>query len=139
MYEFKKPDAAKGHSGIQHYNKCKGFIGSNSFYEFIDHLGRQPRIHSCFSYCINGDDPLVIGETRVNCVDLPPEERDKIICLYPEETCEQTTVRSEFGDNNASISPEIAIYAMLICTPLQFIFEFMCIMLAKTKGKQICF
>ena len=118
MYEFKKPDASKGHSGVEHYNKCKGYIASNSFYEFIEHKGRQPRIHTCFSYCINGDDPLVIGETRINCVDLPPEERDKIICLYPEEICEQTTVKSEFGDSNASISPELAVYAMLICTPL---------------------
>jgi hypothetical protein len=45
-------------------------------------------------------------------------------------------VRSEFGDNNASISPELAVYAMLICTPLQFIFEFLCIALAKTRGKR---
>jgi hypothetical protein len=101
----------------------------------IDHFNRQAHIHTCFSYCINGDDPNVIGETRVNCVDLPPEERDKIICLYPEEECEMTTVASEFGDNNASISPEIAVYAMLICTPLQFIFELLCVMLARTKSK----
>ena len=87
-------------------------------YDFIEHKGRQPRIHTCFSYCINGDDPHVIGETRVNCVDLPPEERDKIICLYPEEECEQTSVASEFGGHDASISPELAVYAMLICTPL---------------------
>jgi hypothetical protein len=71
----------------------------------------------------------------MNCVDLPPEERDKIICLYPEEECEQTSVASEFGEYNASISPELAVYAMLICTPLQFIFELMCIALARTKSK----
>ena len=71
----------------------------------------------------------------MNCVDLPPEERDKIICLYPEEECEQTSVASEFGDHDASISPELAVYAMLICTPLQFIFELMCVFLAKTRSK----
>ena len=56
----------------------------------INFLNRQPRIHTCFSYCINGDDMDVIGETRLNCVDLPPNERDQIICLYPSEQCEVT-------------------------------------------------
>jgi len=58
----------------------------------------------------------VIGETRVNCVELPVEERDKIVCAYPEETCEETSVASEAADSGISI--EIAIYAMLIVTPL---------------------
>ncbi len=39
-------------------------------------MNRQARVHTCFSYCINGDDPNVIGETRSNCVDLAPEDRD---------------------------------------------------------------
>jgi hypothetical protein len=73
----------------------------------------------------------------VNCVDLPPSERDKIICLYPDEVCEQTSVANEFGEHDASISPELAVYAMLICTPLQFLFEFMCVVLAKTRSKTL--
>ena len=60
----------------------------------------------------------MIGETRTNCVDLDPSERDKIICLYPEEECEKTTVPSEYGHEDAAVSPEIAVYALLICTPL---------------------
>ena len=36
-----------------------------------------------------------------------------------------------------SVSPIIAVYAMLIATPLQFIFEFMCVALARMKGKNI--
>ncbi len=44
---------------------------------------------------------------------------------------------SEFGTGDASISPELAVYAMLICTPLQFIFEFICVVLARTKGKTL--
>jgi hypothetical protein len=105
----------------------------NADYEVIPHLERQPRIHTCFTSCINGDDPLVIGETRVNCVELPVEERDKIVCAYPEETCEQTSVPSEIGDSGISV--EIALYAMLIVTPLQFVFEFICVWLARMKGK----
>lgn len=66
---------------------------------------------------------------------MPPSERDKMICLYPEETCEKTSVGSQFGNGDASVSPEIAVYAMLILTPLQFIFEFMCVVLARTKSK----
>ncbi len=44
-----------------------------------------------------------------------------------------TTVASEFGTDDASLSPAIAVYAMLIITPLQFIFELLCVMLARMK------
>jgi hypothetical protein len=44
-----------------------------------------------------------------------------------------TSVASEFGEGNAAISLEIAIYAMLIVTPLQFIFELMCVTLQRLK------
>jgi hypothetical protein len=94
FYEFKRPDIRLGETGVDNYEKCKGFISENAQYDFISHLKRQPRIHTCFSYCINGDDANVIGETRSNCVDLQPSERDKMLCLYPEETCEKTTVGS---------------------------------------------
>lgn len=137
FYQYKRPDPKKGQQGVEHYEECKGYIGSNGAYPWIPHLNRQARIHTCFSYCINGDDPNVIGETRVNCVDLPPSERDQIICLYPQETCEMTSVASEFGPYDFAISPEIAINAMLIVTPLQFIFELMCIILARMKGKPL--
>lgn len=133
LYQFKRPSLAKGQQGVQQYERCKSYTSHNEGYPMISHKHRQARIHTCFQYCINGNDENVIGETRVNCVDLPPEERDQLICLYPEETCETTSVGTEFGGYDVSLSPEIAIYAMLIVTPLQFIFEFMCVALARMK------
>jgi hypothetical protein len=73
FYTFKRPEVKKGETGLEKYEMCKGYIGSNTYYPYISHLGRQARIHTCFSYCINGDDDNVIGETRPNCVDLAPE------------------------------------------------------------------
>jgi hypothetical protein len=73
FFSYKRPDIKQGQSGLDKYQMCKGYIGSNTDYPFINHLGRQAHIHTCFSYCINGDDDNVIGETRPNCVDLPPD------------------------------------------------------------------
>ena len=97
MYLFSRPNVTAGDQGVDTYQTCKGYIAENADYPFISFFDRQPRIHTCFSYCIDGSDPLVIGETRSNCVDLPPSQRDQIICLYPEETCEVTSVESAIG------------------------------------------
>ena len=56
FYEYKRPDVKLGQSGVENYDKCKGFIAENGKYDFISWHQRQPRIHTCFSYCINGDD-----------------------------------------------------------------------------------
>ena len=55
---------------------------------------RQVRTHTCFSYCRNGEDRDFIGDDRPYCIDLKPEQRDQIICLYKEEACEKTSVEN---------------------------------------------
>eukprot|EP00347_Sterkiella_histriomuscorum_P020903 403336019 len=135
FYTYKRPDITKGQTGLGQYDQCKAFISQNAEYPFIQHLNRQARIHTCFSYCINGDDKAIIGETRQYCTDLPPDQRDQIICVYPSETCEQTILQEEvvLGEGVMSLAPGIAIIACFIVTPIQFIFEFLCIILAKLK------
>lgn len=101
MYLYTMPNVAEGEQHPEWYQQCKGFIANNPTYPFISYLQRQPRIHTCFSYCIDGQDPLVLGESRSNCVNLPQSERDQILCLYPEEQCETTSVESAIGDPGA--------------------------------------
>lgn len=104
---------------------------------------RQIRTHTCFSYCKTGNDRDFLGDDRPDCIDIQkPEERDKIVCLYPEntdmgETCETTSVAGQMvlGDpaNNYVFSPTIAIYAILLANPLQLLWDFLAVLLMKWK------
>lgn len=84
---------------------------------------RQVRTHTCFSYCTNGQDPAVLGDDRPDCVDLPPSERDQIICVNPIDECEKTTVSSEVylstphKESNV-FSPWLGFLAMLAANPV---------------------
>jgi len=57
-----------------------------------DEPERQIRTHTCFSYCRNGEDPNFMGDDRPDCISVEPQYRDQIVCLYPEDQCETTTV-----------------------------------------------
>ena len=35
-----------------------------------------------------------MGDDRPDCIELDPQDRDRLVCLYPEETCEATSVES---------------------------------------------
>lgn len=61
-----------------------------------------------------------------------------MLCLYPEEDCEFTTLDSEYtlfgsGKDAVSFSPLVALIAMLIIMPIKFLFELWCIFLARQK------
>ena len=80
-------------SALDDYNRCKSYI--LDFKEYPMSLAepkRQIRTHSCFSYCRNGEDPNFLGDDRPECIELEPEERDRLLCLYPEDSCEHSTV-----------------------------------------------
>ena len=53
---------------------------------------RQIRAHTCFSYCRNGEDPNFMGDDRPDCIELEPWLRDQLVCIYPYDTCETTSV-----------------------------------------------
>lgn len=110
---------------------------------------RQIRTHSCFSYCTNGKDDAVLGEDRLECVDLRPSERDQILCVMPEDECEKTTVQGEVfltaeRSHKYSFSPQLALWSVLIANPIQFIWDMLSIYLQKYKinkelAKQSCY
>lgn len=101
FYLFTKPEVTDFMEGLDRqedfegalsdYETCKGYILDNPLFEYVSNdPKRQIRTHSCFSYCANGADDNFKGDDRSECVDLPPSERDQIICLYPEDECENT-------------------------------------------------
>ena len=97
---------------------------------------RQARVHTCFSYCSNGVEAYFSGDDRPNCVDLIPSERTSLICLYPEEQCEGTTVKNMVQVDKGgkfNISVDNAIIAIIIANPLQLLFEILCLILMKMK------
>jgi len=96
---------------------------------------RQIRSHTCFSFCKNGDDPNFIGDDRKDCIGLAPEDRDQLVCLYPEETCESTTVSNpwvlgtiKMKNNNEQLlfGPEAGFFAMILANPFQILWDFLC-------------
>ena len=67
-------------------------------------------MQSCFSYCRNGEELEFLGDDRPNCIDLKPSDRDQIICLYPDEECETTSVAGQItidteSGNSFKIAP----------------------------------
>ena len=69
---YSRPDITKGETGLSNYETCKGYAGLNTQYAMVSYQSRQSRLHTCFSYCIDGEDDNIIGEKRPNCIDLPP-------------------------------------------------------------------
>lgn len=83
----------------------------------------------------------MLGEDRPECVDLAPALRDQILCVMPEDYCEQTTLSGEVNLSSnpkvdISFSPVYGIYAVIASTPIIFIFEVMTIYLQKIPIKQ---
>lgn len=80
-------------SAVSDYEKCKSYVTDFRTYPMsLAEPFRQIRTHSCFSYCRNGEDPSFMGDDRPDCIQLEPKERDKLLCLYPDEQCELTSV-----------------------------------------------
>lgn len=78
----------------------------------------------------------MLGEDRPECIDLAPALRDQILCVKPDDYCEQTTLSGEINlsSNPAvdiSFSPVYGIYAVIVATPVIFIFEVLSIYLQK--------
>ena len=138
FYLFKRPDPEDfGNDALANFNKCVSYVGENENYPITgkdDH--RQARIHTCFSYCRNGQEAHFAGDDRPVCVDLIPSERTSLICLYPEEECEGTTYKGQVSLNEAgtvNISVKMGIAAIAISNPLQLAFDVLCILLMKMK------
>ena len=55
------------------------------------------------------------------------------MCLYPSEKCEKTILKEEEGWGEIKIAVFKGLLAVVFATPLQFIFELLCIYLVKIK------
>ena len=95
FFLYKRPEPALyGEDALKEFDQCVGYVADNINYPMAkaEHT-RQARLHTCFSYCSNGVEAFFSGDDRPNCVELIPSERTSLICLFPEEECEGTTVK----------------------------------------------
>lgn len=126
---------------LKAYNQCKSYILDNENFPIANNSpNRQIRTHSCFSYCRNGEELDFLGDDRPNCIELKPEERDQIICLYPDDECETSSVAQEVtiefeGGGSFVLAPAQIILAILVANPLQILHEVATISLSKMHGR----
>lgn len=108
----------------------------------IDGQVRQQRTHTCFKNCIDYDQDklkfLYLKDTRPLCDGYA--DKDKfIICVEPApfDSCEQTVLAEELGDRASfSFAVTKAILAVFIASPIQFLYDLLCIYLVKIKVNQ---
>lgn len=67
---------------------------------------------------------------------MEPLDERYLLCVYPEHTCEKTVVKNEAGWGEVKIAVYEGFLAMLIATPLQFIWDIACVYLVKVKHNQ---
>ena len=73
-------------------------------------------------------------DTRPNCTDLADADERYLLCLHADEMCEKTIHEDEIMvSKDVSFNPTVGIYALIIATPIQFLFELFCIYLVKVK------
>ena len=67
-----------------------------------------------------------MGDDRPDCIELDPQDRDQLVCLYPEDTCEATSVENpwvlgEYGLKGTKekllFAPEVGFFAMILANP----------------------
>jgi len=87
-----------------------------------------------------------MGDDRPDCIQLEPKERDKLICLYPDEMCEKTSVSKpwvlgeiEFKNKEGVMraekllfAPEAGVIAMILANPCQLLWDIMTVYLRYT-------
>lgn len=130
FYLYKRPD-----EGSEEYNKCNTYLTQNDNYPMIPFLNRQSRLHTCFPFCKDdGVSSSFTGDDRVRCTSISEKERQQMICLFPDEKCEISHVKTEFQlFPGVSIAPLEAFVAIFAATPLTFLFDVLCILVVKTK------
>lgn len=75
---------------------------------------------------------IYLNDTRPSCTNYIDIDKF-LICLEPVDSCEQTMLEEEIGDETISIAIFQAIIAVVIASPIQFLYELLCIYLVKIK------
>lgn len=138
FYLYKRPDPVlHGETALKNFNECVAYVGLNQDTPISkSDPNRSARLHTCFNYCRNGAESFFAGDTRPNCVDLHPSERTSLVCLYPDETCEGSTVSNQVALNKSgsvSVAFTTGVLAVFIANVPQLIFEVLCILLMKKR------
>ena len=127
---------------LKDFKQCEGYILDYQGYKnSLAEPERQTRTHTCFSYCRNGEDANFIGDERPDCISLNNSTvpRDQMVCLYPDETCEKSSVskpavlftvssKDRNGNEikeNLLYAPELGLLAILIANPCQILWDLM--------------
>ena len=139
VIETPYPDQGDYLNALSDYEKCKGYILDYKEYPMsLAEPHRQIRTHTCFSFCKTGNDKDFLGDDRPECISIEkPEDRDKIVCLYPEpeETCEITSVANQYligdPDQPIVIALQQGIYAILFANPLQILWDYLAVTMMK--------
>lgn len=139
MLKDQTPDDFKQH--VKNYDTCNHFSDFKRIEEIpniIDGTQRQARLHTCFQSCKDYiyDDykDVYYIDTRPNCTDLADTDERYLLCLPSDEHCEQTIHDDETTiGGKYSYNPTTGIIALIIATPIQFLFEIFCIYLVKVK------
>jgi hypothetical protein len=124
------------------YQIWKNFINENPTFEWIYNDERQARIHTCFNYCRNGVEEGFRDDNRPLCSSLSASQQNYLLWVSPEEEWEFSMISSEvyFGErskNSISFSPLLAFIASIIVSPIYFIFDILCIILARIKADSV--
>ena len=149
MYLFSRPtpeeygpqplegmDLVSWENALSDYETCKSYVTDYRHYHMSRaEPDRQIRTHSCFSYCRNGEDPSFMGDDRPDCIGIEPQYRDQLVCLYPEESCETTSVSNPWVlgtlktgkiEEKLLFAPEAGFFAMVLANPFQILWDFLC-------------
>ena len=133
------PEIFKKH--VQDYDTCNHYADFKQI-EVIpkirDGTNRQARLHTCFESCKDYvyDDykDVYFIDTRPNCTDLADSDERYLLCLHTDEQCEKTMHDDEVVMSSSfSFNPRVGLVALIIATPIQFLFELFCIYLVKVK------
>lgn len=81
-----------------------------------------------------------MGDDRPDCIELDPSERDQLLCLYPEDTCERTTVSDpwvlgtvkvkqggEMEEEQLLFAPAAGLVGMILANPCQILWDYLTI------------
>ena len=127
LYMYQKP--ANTNQSNTGYNECASFALDNGNVNTVPETTRQARVHSCFPYCAGSN------TFSSDCTG------ESLLCIPSSENCElsspmgQVIISEEVPQTSTvSFSPVVAIFALLIVSPIQLVFELFAVIVMKVNS-----
>lgn len=120
-------------SGSEGHLECQKYVAENpSFDDSGFDSSRQERVHTCFPSCLaNVDDTNYSQDGRPPC-DYPNQNLD-LLCVNPEDDCEDVYVMNEVGGGTFKISVAYVFIGIAIGNVFQYIYNFLIFLTTRTK------